>query len=322
VPFLAYQLDLLRRHGITDVVLSCSYMVDDVRRAMGDGAGHGVRLRYAVEVEPLGTAGGVRNAIDLVGGLVLVLNGDILTDADISAMMRFHALREAAATIFLYPVPDPTPYGLVELAEAGRVSRFIEKPEPSQVTANTINAGIYVLDRALLARIPRERVVSIEREFFPGLLADHIPFYGWVAEHYWLDIGNPAKYRQAQLDLMAGRVSTGIAAASASGDGRRVAADVWSSPTAVLTSPCVIGAGTRLEAGCRIGPDAVLGARCVVGQAARITGAVLWDGVTVGERAVLSDCIVATGVRVGAGATIGPGVVLEADRVVPDGVRL
>ena len=219
-------------------MLSCSYMVEEVRRAMGDGAAWGVRLRYAVETEPLGTGGGVRNAVDLMGepqpkarqadmemgpsgarlgepqpkarradlemgpsearmgGLVVVLNGDVLTDADIGAMLRFHAERRARATIYLVPVPDPTPYGLVELESDGRVRRFIEKPSPSQITTNTINAGFYVIDRALIARMPAGRVVSIEREFFPGLLADAVPFFGWVDDHYWLDIGSPAKYRQ------------------------------------------------------------------------------------------------------------------------------
>jgi mannose-1-phosphate guanylyltransferase len=294
-------------------------MVDEVRRAMGDGRAHGVSLRYAVEVEPLGTAGGVRNAIDLVRSLVLVLNGDILTDADLSAMLRFHARRAAAATIDLFPVADPTPYGLVELGEAGRVLRFIEKPDPSEATTNMINAGIYVLDRALLTRIAEGRMVSIEREFFPGLLADRIPFFGWVGEHYWLDIGSPMKYRQAQLDLMAGKVAGRIPAAVGA---HRIASDVVLDRTVTITGPCVIGAGSRLEAGCRVGPEAVLGERCVVGRGAQVSGAVLWDRVSVGEGAVLSDCIVATGARVGAGARIGPGVVLEANRVVAEHARV
>jgi len=285
-------------------------MVEDVRRAMADGSAYGVTLRYAVETEPLGTAGGVRNAIDLLGGLVLVFNGDVLTDADLSAMLRFHADRRAAATIDLVPVPDPTPYGLVELGEAGRIRRFIEKPEPADVTANTINAGIYLLDRTLLGRIPAGRMVSIEREFFPGLLADRIPFYGWVGDHYWLDIGNPAKYREAQLDLMRGKIFCPIAALDPSQGGSRVAEDVMASPTARITGPCVIGAGSRLEPGCRVGPETVMGEGCVVGRGAHITGAVLWDRVSIGADAVLTDCIIASGVRVGAGAVVGPGMVL------------
>jgi mannose-1-phosphate guanylyltransferase len=320
-PFLVYQLDLLRRHGVTDVVLSCSYLVEEVRRVLGDGAAHGVRLRYAVETEPLGTGGGVRNAVDLVGGLVVVLNGDILTDIDLSAMLSFHEERRASATIDLFPVPDPTPYGLVELGEAGRVLRFIEKPDPAQVTTNTINAGIYLLEREVLRRIPEGRTVSIERQFFPGLLADGIPFYGWVGRHYWLDIGNPAKYRQAQLDLMAGKLPAAIRRASGP-DRRWIADDVTLDPTAGISGPCVIGAGSRLEARCRVGPEAVLGEQCVVRQGARVTGAILWNRVSVGDSAVVRDCIIGTGARVGAGAYVGPGVVIEADRIVPDHARV
>ena len=303
------------------MVLSCSYMVEEVRRVLADGSAYGVKLTYAVETEPLGTAGGVRNAVDLVGGLVLVLNGDILTDADLSAMLRFHEDRRAAATIDLFPVPDPTPYGLVELGEAGRVLRFVEKPDPSQVTTNTINAGIYLLERELLGRIPEGRMVSIEREFFPGLLADRIPFYGWVGRHYWLDIGSPAKYRQAQLDLMAGKLSTGVPLVPGT-DGRRIAEDVALEPTARVAGPCVIGAGSRLDAECHVGPAAVLGERCVVGRGARVTGAVLWDHVSVGDGAILRDCIIASRARVGGSARIGPGAVIEADRVVPDHARV
>jgi NDP-sugar pyrophosphorylase family protein len=157
--------------------------------------------------------------------------------------------------------------------------------------------------------------VSIEREFFPALLVDRLPFFGWVGEHYWMDIGNPAKYRQAQLDLMAGKVSTGLATT----DGvAQIAADVARDPTASIAGPCVIGVGSRLEAGCRVGPGSVLGERCVVGRAAQVVGAVLWEGVVVGEGAVLTDCIVASGARVGAGASIGAGAVIEAGQAIAD----
>ena len=322
VPFLAYQLALLRQHGIRDVVLSCSYMVDEVRETMGDGDRYGVRLGYAVEVEPLGTAGGVRNAVDLLGGRVVVLNGDVLTDADLGAMLRFHADRRAAATIYLTRVPDPTAYGLVELGAEGRILRFIEKPDPAQITTDTINAGAYILERRLLDRIPGGRMVSIEREFFPGLLADRIAFFGWVADHYWLDIGSPAKYRQGQLDLLARRVATTVSPAGALADGRLSAEGISMAPGASVARPSLIGAGSRLGAGCRVGPSAVLGPGCAVGAGAAVTGAILWDRVSVGDRAVLQDCIVASGARIGAGAQVGAGVVLEAGAVVADHARL
>ena len=297
-------------------------MVDAVRATMGDGAAWGVRLSYAVEDEPLGTAGGVRHAVDVADGRVIVLNGDILTDADLGAMLAFHEARGSAATLYLTRVPDPTAFGLVELGEGGRIRRFIEKPDPSQVTTDTVNAGIYVLDGRLLARIPRGRAVSIEREFFPGLLEDRLPFFGWVAEHYWLDIGSPAKYRQGALDLLAGRVATPLSPAGAQGGGRFVAPGAVLEPGARVTSPAVIGADCRVAAGAAVGPSTVLGTGCVVGGDAAVTGAILWERVEVGAGAELRDCIVGAGACVGAGARVGPGAVVEPGARIPSGARL
>jgi NDP-sugar pyrophosphorylase family protein len=192
--------------------------------------------------------------VEQVGDLVLVLNGDILTDADLRAMLAFHAERRAVASIYLTRVPDPTAYGLVELGQRGTIQRFIEKPDPAQITTDTVNAGVYLLARGLLERIPTGRAVSIEREFFPGLLADRLPFVGWVSGAYWLDIGSPAKYRQGQLDLLAGRVTTALAPAGSRGDGRFVAERAAVDAGARLTGPAVVGAGCRLAAGSRVGP--------------------------------------------------------------------
>jgi NDP-sugar pyrophosphorylase family protein len=307
-------------------VLSCSYLVDEVRRTLGDGADWGVKLDYAVEAEPLGTAGGVRNAADLLGdtggGLVVVLNGDILTDVDLSVMLRFHAERGAQATICLTRVEDPSPYGLVEVAGDGRVTRFVEKPDAAVRTADTVNAGIYVLDGALLARIPPGRVASMEREFFPGLLGDGLSFFGWVGDGYWIDIGSPAKYLQAQLDLLGGRVVTDVGPAGAGSDRRSIATDANLGARVRAVAPVVIGAGCRLEDDCRVGPSAVLGPACVVGAAATIEGAVLWERVSVGAGAVLRDCTIGADVRIGRRAHVGPGVVLESGAVVASGDRV
>jgi mannose-1-phosphate guanylyltransferase len=289
---------------------------------MGDGSAHGVRLRYAVETEPLGTAGGVRNAVDLVRGLVVVLNGDILADLDLSAMLRFHAERRSQATLYLTRVSDPTQYGLVEIEADGRIRSFVEKPEPGRVATDTVNAGVYVLDRAVVAAIPRGRAVSIERETFPGLLRDAVPFFGWVSGNYWLDIGSPAKYRQGQLDLLAGKVTTPVKPAGAGRDGCFVAPGARRAPDATLAAPCVIGVGTRVESGARVGPNAVLGANCVVGTDAQVEGAILWDDVVVGPGAVLRDCIVGAGARIGAGAQLGFTAVLESNAIVPPNTRM
>lgn len=312
-PFLAYQLALLRSHGVTDVVLACSYRVDDVRAALGDGRELGVALRYVVEDEPLGTGGGVRHAADLAAGTVFVLNGDILTDADLTAMGRFHEARGSRSTIFLTRVSDPRQYGLVETAADGRVERFREKPGPAEaVTTDTVNAGIYLLDAALLARIPPGRVVSIEREFFPSLIADGVPVFGWAADAYWRDIGSLAAYRTAQLDLLAGRVGTVLAP-----PGRREAGS-WVEPGgrvaggARIEPPCALAAGVEIEAGARVGPLAVLGPGTRVEREARVEGAVLWERVRVGRGAVLRECVVGADVVVAPGAIVGPGTVVES----------
>jgi len=303
-------------------VLSCSYLVDEVRRAMGDGRAYGVSLRYAVETDPLGTAGGVRNAVDLVDSLVVVLNGDILADVDLSAMLRFHDERRALATIYLTRVPDPTQYGLVELGTHGAIQAFVEKPDPGRVTTDTVNAGVYVLDRSVVAAIPAGRAVSIERETFPGLLRDTVPFFGWVHPGYWLDIGSPAKYRQGQLDLLAGRVATDVMPPGSGADRCFVAPEARVAPGATLAPPCVVGARSHLEPGCRVGPNAVIGADCVIGAGATVEGAILWDGVTVGPRAMILDSIVGAHARIGAGASLGPTAIIESGSTVPDHGRL
>ena len=213
-PFLAYQIALLRRHGVRDVILSCSYRIDDVRAALGDARDLGVTLRYVIEDEPLGTGGGVRNAADLTRGTIFVLNGDVLTDADLTAMRLFHEERGSRVTIFLTPVDDPRAYGLVETDAHGQLVRFREKPGPEEtISTNMINAGIYLIDAALLERIPSGRPVSIEREFFPAAIADGIASFGWSAPAYWRDIGNPSAYRAAQVDLLDGRVKTTLSPA-------------------------------------------------------------------------------------------------------------
>src|SRR5207245_2509987 len=233
-PFLAYQLALLRAHGVSDVVLACSYHVEDVRAALGEAEHLGVRLRYVVEDEPRGTGGGVRNAADLVSGTLFVLNGDILTDPDLTEMRRLHDTRGSRTTIYLQPVPDPRQYGLVETEADGRLKAFREKPSAGEeITTNTINAGIYLIDADLLGRIPRARASSIEREFFPALIADGVPCFGWCPTAYWRDIGHPAAYRAAQLHLLQGRAAMQLAPP---GQARRSPADTKSAPPSTAGS--------------------------------------------------------------------------------------
>lgn len=321
-PFLAYQLALLHQHGVDDVILSCSYRADDIRDALGEDTG-GVTLRYVIEKEPLGTGGGVRNAADLTQGLVFVLNGDILCDANLTAMRQFHEAQRARVTIMLVRVADPRAYGLVELDARGAIQRFREKPTtPEEITTDTVNAGVYLIDAELLQRMPTDRPVSIEREFFPALIADGVPCFGWIPTAYWRDIGSPAAYRAAQLDLLRGRVHTPLTPAGEMRNGCWIADSARIAPGATLVPASVIGAGAELAAGCEVGPFTVIGEGCRIGPGARLQNAVLWERVEVGAGAVLHDCVLAADSHVGAHAEVGADVVLESGAVIPEHARL
>lgn len=322
-PFLAYQVAMLHQHGIDDVILSCSYRVDDIRTAMAASMPD-ARVRYAVEAQPLGTGGGVRYAVDLDHGTIWVLNGDILTDADLTGMRRFHEARHSRVSLLLTRVDDPRQYGLVETDADGRIRAFREKPGPGEsIPTDTVNAGVYLFDAELLRRIPSDRPVSIEREFFPALIADGVPCFGWCPPAYWRDIGNPEAYRAAQLDLLDGRVRTSLAP-----PGRRRREGVWIadgvelSTGAAVAPPVVIAEDVRVAAGARVGPHAVLGRGCRIGPDARVREAVLWERVEVGADAVVARCVVGSDARIGAGAVLGAGIVLDAGAVVTDHARL
>jgi mannose-1-phosphate guanylyltransferase len=219
------------------------------------------------------------------------------------------------------PVEDPRAYGLVELDGDGRLTRFREKPTADEpITTNTINAGIYLLDAALLERIPAGRAVSIEREFFPALIADGIPCFGWTgpASTYWRDIGSPAAYHAAQLDLLAGRARSPLPPPGDPRDGSWIAPTARLAPAARLEPPSVIGGGVEVAAGARVGPFAVVGDGCRIGEGARVSRAILWERVTVGAGATLDGCVVPTGVTVGPHACIAAGAVLEPGAAVAE----
>lgn len=328
-PFLHYQLALLHRHGVEDAILSCSYRADDIERVIG---GHelGIRLRYAVEREPLGTGGGLRNAAAVLGlggrggdRRLIVMNGDALTDADLSAMVRFHAERRALVTIGLAVVDDPRPYGLVEIGGDGAIRRFVEKPPGALAGAShLVNAGVYVLEPDVVQSIPADRPVSIERETFPALLAADLPCFGFRLDGYWRDIGTADSYRQAQIDLLAGRVRTPLAPAGTPRGECWISPGARIDPGAELDGPCVVGSDVALARGAHVRPWSVVGARGRIGEGASVERAMLWEDVTVGAGATLKDCIVANQVKIGAHASLAAGVVLEQGATVPAGARL
>src|SRR5216110_317038 len=207
-PFLLYQIDTLRRAGIVDITLSLSYQPNKIEQLLGDGSDYGVKLRYTVEPQPMGTAGAYKFAEDLIREQTVVFNGDVLTDLDLKTVIRQHKERNAVATIVLTPVEDPSMYGVVETNGEGRVQRFLEKPKPDETTCRNINAGTYVLEPSVLDLIPKGENHSFEYGLFPNLLEKGGAFFAHIPQRtYWMDIGTPARYLQTHQDLLANRVS-------------------------------------------------------------------------------------------------------------------
>ena len=218
-PFLYHQIDVLRRlPEIDEVILSLNYQPDRIREEVGDGAGAGLPIRYVVEPDPRGTGGAIKYSEPHLDGTTVVFNGDVLTGIDLPALVRLHRERRARATIVLAPVDDPARYGVVETAADGRVLGFVEKPEPDEIRCNTINAGIYVLEPETFDRIPSDTKYSIERSYFPSLVARGETFVAHVERGYWRDIGTPASYRQAHRDILEGRCPAPPFAGAAPGD--------------------------------------------------------------------------------------------------------
>jgi mannose-1-phosphate guanylyltransferase len=323
-PFMVYMLEWLRSHGIDDVIMSCGFLADSVREVLGDGSSLGLRLRFVEEPEPRGTAGAVKLAEPLLEDRFLMLNGDVLTDIDLSEQIAQHERSGARATLALVPVADPSAYGLVLLDEAGAVREFIEKPGPDQkVDTNLISAGAYVLEKEVIEMVPAERNVSIEREIWPRLVGDGL--YGYASESYWMDIGTPERYLKGTFDIIEGNVKTAV---------QERLGDDWLAiePDAQVLGkaipPAVLESGVEVAAGAHVGSLVVLGRDVSVGAGSTVERAVVLAGSEIGERCELRDCIIGPRCRIGdgssvtGGAVLGEGVELGADNVVTRGARI
>jgi mannose-1-phosphate guanylyltransferase len=294
-PFLAYMVEWLAAHGVTEVVLACGFLPDVLREALGEEEWAGVRLSYVVEPERRGTAGAIRFAADTLGERLddrfLALNGDVLTDLDLTALLRAHDERRARATLALYSVEDSSAYGLVHSDPDGAVLEFLEKT--GEEAPGEINAGAYVLDRSVLDLIPPGEEVSIEREVFPRLVGAGLR--GLPLDGYWMDIGTQERYLQASWDILEGRVQTRVKA----------------------TAPgLLVGAGAEIATAATVGPRAVISPGCRVAAGAEVRESVLLDGCAVGEGARVTGSVLAPGVRVEAGAGLADTMV-GRDRIVP-----
>jgi len=312
-PFIRFMVDWLARHGIDEVVMACGFRAELLREALGDGSGGGPRISYVSEPEPLGTAGPIRLAADegLLDGRFLALNGDVLTDLDLTALVRSHERNGAAATLALYPVADPSAYGLVRrtggpaepgadpASADGAVEEFLEKPDPAEIDTDEVSAGAYVLEPGVLDLIPGGQRVSIEHEVFPRLVGEGL--YGHRLEGYWMDIGTPERYLQASWDILEGVVETDVPRAA---------------------DATLIDDRSEVSPEATVGPRAVIAAECAIDSAASVTSSVLDTGCRIGAGAAIEGSILARGVQVGAGATVPGGSVIGEGAVIEAGAGL
>ena len=287
VPFLAHQLARAAAAGIGRVILAAAYRAEMFAEVLGDGSALGLELDYACEQVPLGTGGGIRNAAGLLTSgpedPVFVLNGDVLSGHDLGAQLALHEKSEAAVTLHLVEVPDPARFGCVPTDPYGQVTAFLEKT-PNPVTCQ-VNAGCYIFRRRVIDQIPAGRMLSVERETFPGLIAAGATVMGYLETAYWLDVGTPEAFVRGSCDLVLGKLA---------------------SPA--LPGPCgqaLLLPGAEADPSARLSGGSVAGAGCVIGPGARLDGAVLFDDVRIAADAAVSASVVSTGAR------IGPGVVLD-----------
>src|SRR3954469_21965514 len=322
-PFITFMLDWLRGHGVDDVVMSCGHLADGVRNVLGDGESVGVRLRYMEEPRPLGTGGALKCAEDMLDERFLMLNGDVLTDIDVSAQIAAHERSGARATLALYPVEDPSAYGLVRLKADNSVSEFVEKPAPDQIDTNNVSAGVYVLEKSVLDLLTTGEPASIERDVFPELVGAGL--YGHVAHGYWKDIGTPERYLEATFDILEGSVATGVAARM--GDTFTCVADDVVNHGRIVPA-ALVEAGCRIGTGARVGGRAVLQRGVTLGEGTTVEGAVVMAGATLGAHCTLRNCVIASGARIGdhchidGQAVVGADVVLGANNQLTNHARL
>jgi mannose-1-phosphate guanylyltransferase len=322
-PFIAFMIEWLRRHEVDDVVMSCGFLASGVSDVLGDGRDYGIRIRYVEEPTPMGTGGALKFAEALLDERFLMLNGDVLTDIDLTAQIAQHEATGATATLALVPVENPSAYGLVRLEGDNRVQGFVEKPSADQIDTNTVSAGAYVLERRVLDLLEPDKPASIERDVFPRLVGAGL--YGHVSDGYWLDIGTPDRYLEGTFDILEGAVASEVQ--NRVGEGfMSIAGDVESLGRII---PAAI-----IEPGCRIGVDARVGGRVVmdrdviVGARSSVERSVILAGTHIGENCTIAGAIIGSGVRIGDNchveglAVIGDGVEIGDNNHITNGARI
>jgi mannose-1-phosphate guanylyltransferase/phosphomannomutase len=308
-PMMEHIVELLKRHGFEDIVVTVAFQANAIRTYFGNGAEFGVRMVYATEETPLGTAGSVRNAMDELDEPFLVISGDVLTDIDLGAIVEFHRDRKAMATIGLKRMENPLEFGIVITREDGSVERFLEKPTWGQVFSDTINTGIYVLEPEIFEYIEADKPVDFSSDVFPRLLDDGRPVFGSVTTGYWEDVGTLDAYIKAHQDVLDAQVSVDVAGFRM-GDGIWLGEGSEIDPAAEVSGPAIIGDYCRIEAGVRLSEYTVLGSNVRVGPDSFIERSVVHDNVYLGTGVRLRGAVVGRSSDLRRGARLEEGVVI------------
>jgi mannose-1-phosphate guanylyltransferase len=302
IPFLEYFIKRLKAHKVTDIALAVSYLAQPIKDYFGDGSRFDVRLSYTVEDTPLGTAGAVKNVGGFIDEPTLVFNGDIFTDLDLTDMMEHHKRNKAMLTIALTPVEDPTSYGLVETDDHNRILRFLEKPNPDEITTNMINAGTYILEPEVMSLIPSQANCSFERDIFPLLLRDKKEVFAYPSDCYWIDIGRPENYFQLHYDLLNSKSNQ----YHFNDDRKKIVtgAHCIIHPSARITPPVVIGDRCIIGEDVKIIGPAVIGSNCQISNSSVVDDAIIWNHVHIEPFARIKHTIIANNSHIGSGSFI------------------
>ncbi len=324
VPFLEHVISHLGEHGIREIVLAQGHLAKSIEGYIGDGSQFGVHIVYSTEREALGSAGAVKNAERFLDETTLVMNADVFSDLDFTAMLDLHRRTKSLVTIATTPVDDPTRYGLVESDGSGRVKRFLEKPRREEATTNMINAGAWFVEAEVMALVEPGRFVSFEKDIFPALLAQGKVMHAFALDGYWIDMGTPETYLQLHRDLLSGKSKR---YRPASGATRSIGDGCIVDPTARITDPVVIGPACSIGAGVTLNGPVVMEAKADVQRDALLENCIIWRNARIGRGAVVRNSILADGCVLEDGCTVdgavlGDGAVIAAAASLPPGTKV
>ncbi len=316
-PVMQHNLDLLKRHGITEVVVTVQYLASMIQDYFGDGSQLGMKIVYSVQESPLGTAGSVKLAQKQLTDTFIVISADALTDFDLGQIVGFHKEKKALATLTLYRVPNPLEYGVIITREDGQIVQFLEKPSWGEVFSDTVNTGIYVLEPEILDYFEPNRVFDFSQQLFPMMLKKGDPLYGFIAPGYWCDVGNLQEYIRANADLLSGKVAIPL-------PGRHIGGGVWIdegadvAPDAQLYGPLCVGREAKIKSGAVVHGPGVIGEYSVVDSRSHVVRSIIWNNSYLGERVELHGAIVGKQCHVESKAVIFEGAVIGDNTVVRD----